>query len=227
VYHNGKKHRIGIHGSPESQVAYARFLAESKNNPGIFVPKGKTDATVKEVVAAFLNHAERTLGSPNYSHYRVVILDFLLKLYGDGTPADEFKPSSLRCVREEMINSGRFCRRQINEYTRRIVTIFTWAGEMEYVKPDTWTALKAVKRLPEGYPGTFDNPEREHISDDAIRRTLPFLPPTLRAMVKLQRLTGMRPSEVFNMQVGQVDRHTDSELWLYRIPHHKTEKRHC
>jgi integrase len=149
----------------------------------------------------------------------------MIKLYGDNTHADDFKTSCLRCLREEMIQSGRFCRNQVNDYTRRIISLFTWAGEMEYVKPETWTALKAVKHLPKGYPGTFENPEREEVSDAVIIRTLPFLPPTLVAMIKLQRLTGCRPSEIFNMRVGQIDRGTDPEFWIYRIPSHKTEEK--
>jgi len=225
VYLHGKKYRIGLHGSPESQIAYARLLAESKINPAFCPHKGKADTTVKEVAAAFLDHAERTLGKPNYTHYRIVVVDFLLKFYGDGTLVNDFKPSCLKLVRQEMIQSSRFCRKQINEYTRRIITLFTWAAEMEYANANTALALKTVKRLSEGYPGTFENPEREHVADEIIRRTLPFLPQTIQAMVRLQRLTGMRPSEVFNMRVGQIDRNADSGLWLYRIPHHKTEKK--
>jgi len=225
VYLHGKKYRLGPHGSTESQIAYARFLAESKADPVFCAHKGKADTTVREIAATFLDYAKRTLAKPNYTHYRIVVVDFLLKFYGDDTPADAFKPSCLKLLREEMIQSGRFCRKQINEYTRRITTLFTWAAEMEYANANTALALKTVKRLSEGYPGTFENPEREHVSDDIIRRTLPFLPLTLRAMVKLQRLTGMRPSEVFNMRVGQIDRNADPALWLYRIPHHKTEKK--
>jgi integrase len=82
-----------------------------------------------------------------------------------------------------------------------------------------------VKPLPEGYLGTFESPAREGIPDEVIRRTLPFMPPVLRAMVKVQRLTGMRPGEVFNMRVGEIDRTADSELWLYRLHSHKTEKK--
>jgi len=92
VYPHGKKFRIGLHGSPESQIAYARFIAESKANPAFHIHTGKADTTVREVAAAFLDHAERTLGPPNYAHYRIVIVDFLLKLYGD-TAAKDFKVS--------------------------------------------------------------------------------------------------------------------------------------
>jgi integrase len=124
-----------------------------------------------------------------------------------------------------MIQSGRFCRGTVNEYTRRIVAVFTWGTGEEYVNASTADALKTVKPLPEGYPGTFDNEERDDVPDDVVRRTLPFLPPMLAAMIQVQRMTGCRPSEIFNMKAGEIDKKSDPELWLYRLPRHKTEKK--
>ena len=103
--------------------------------------------------------------------------------------------------------------------------IFSWGVEEEHVQPNTALALKAVKPLPEGYAGTFDHPEREHVPDSIIIRTLPFAPPIIQAMLKLQRLIGMRPSEVFNMRVGKIDKNAAPELWLYKLVRHKTKKK--
>ena len=58
-----------------------------------------------------------------------------------------------------------------------------------------------------------------------IIATLPILPQTLQAMIKLQRLTGMRPSEVFGMTVGNIDRYSVPGIWLYRLASHKTQKK--
>jgi integrase len=113
----------------------------------------------------------------------------------------------------------------VNDYIRRIVSIFEWGVENELVQETTYRTLKTVKALPEGHPGTFENPAREHVPDEVIKRTLPFMPPTVSAMVQVQRLTGCRPGEIFNMRVGEIDKTTDPELWLYRLPHHKTEKK--
>ena len=84
--------------------------------------------------------------------------------------------------------------------------------------------MKAVKTLRKGEPGTYDNPPRKEVPDSVVQRTLPFMPPTLAAMVQVQRLTGMRPSEVFNMRVGEIDRTRSPELWYYTPAHHKTER---
>ena len=169
VYQNGKRIYLGDYGSPESHVAYSRFLAESRVNPTFHLTKGETDIVISELAAAFLDHAKATADTNSYSHNRVVIMDFLLKLYGDDTPVDEFKPSSLKLVRDEMIQSRRFCRRMVNRYAQRIVSVFGWGVENDLVQETTWRALKSVKSLPEGYPGTFDNEEREPVPEDVIR----------------------------------------------------------
>ena len=226
VYYRDKIHYLGLHGSPEALTAYNRFCAEIQSNP-IFTPQsGEASITIAELVAAFLDHAKATLKAPNYDHYRVVLMDFLLALYGDDkTAVDNFSPRCLKLVRQQLIISRRFCRKMVNEYTRRIVAVFSWGVGEEYVNSNTAATLKAVKPLPECYPGTFDNPEREDVPDDVIRRTLPFLPPLLMAMIQVQRMTGCRPSEIFNMKAGEIDRKSDPDLWLYRPAHHKTEKK--
>ena len=57
VYIDGKRIFLGPHGSQESKVAYARCLAE-RESPGFSPPKGEQGITVKEVAAAFLDHAK-------------------------------------------------------------------------------------------------------------------------------------------------------------------------
>jgi integrase len=224
VYYLGRRIYLGLHGSPESKVAYARFVAENRIETDIYLPKGKESVTVKDLVLSFLDHVKGTIALQNYGRHRTVVKE-LLKLYGDDTSADNFTPSCLKLFRQELVNSKRLCRTMVNDYTRRVVFMFTWGVGEELVSPLTEAVLKAIKPLPAGYAGTFDYPEREDVPDDVIKRTLPFMPPTVAAMVKLQRYTGMRPSEVFNMRVEEIDKTTDPEFWLYRLPTHKTQKK--
>ena len=216
VYHYGKPHYLGLHGSPESKIAYSRFIAEIQASPTAFLPTGEENVTVRELTAAFLDYAKANTAKKSYSFNRVIVLDFLDKFYGDDTPVDSFKPSCLKLVREEMVKSRRFCRKIVNRCINSIISIFAWGVENDLVQETTWRALKAVKALQEGTPGTFDNEEREPISDDVIRRTLPFMPPTLRAMVQLQRMLGMRPNEIFKMRASDIDTSRKNGLWYYR-----------
>jgi len=217
VYLNGKPRYLGLYGSPESKVAYSRFVAELQANPNpiFFLSAKEKHVTVRELTAAFLDHAAASFDYKDYSHCRVIVLDFLDKLYGDNFPVEDFKPRCLKLVREEMVQSRRFCRRIVNRYTFRIISIFAWGVEHDLVPEAIWRALKAVKSLREGEEGTFDNEEREPVSDDIIRRTLPFMPPMLRAMIQLQRILGMRPNEIFKMRVGDIDTTRGNGLWYY------------
>ena len=232
VYCNGRYIYLGgAYNSPESKIAYARFEAEWWQNARLAVEKRCNPApkveekrvTVRELTVAFLDYAKANIDPVSYGHSRVVILDFLDPLFGDGTAIDNFKPSSLKLVRNEMIQSGRLCRRTINDHTRRIVSIFAWGVEHDLVPETIWRALKVVKTLQKGYPGTFENKERQPVPDDVVKRTLPFMPPTVRAMVQLQRILGMRPNEIFKMRVGDIDTARGNGLWYYTPGRYKTE----
>ena len=224
VYHNGRPHYLGLHGSPESKVAYARFVAELQANPTVSPLRGENQVVIRVLTAAFLDHAKANIDPISYGHFRIVVLDFLDKLFGDNTPVNDFTPRCLKLVRKEMIQSGRFCRRTINDYTFRVISIFAWGVENDLVPEATWRALKVVKSLRKGEEGTFDNEERQPISDEVIRRTLPFMPPTLRAMVQLQRILGMRPNEIFKMRVGDIDIARGNGLWYYVPGSYKTSR---
>ena len=52
-----------------------------------------------------------------------------------------------------------------------------------------------------------------------IEAVLPELTPPVRAMVRLQLLTGMRPREVLKMKAGDIE--TTGEVWTYRPESHK------
>ena len=124
VYHHGKREYLGDYGSPESKAAYARFVTEYQANPTFHLTKEKADIAVCELTAAFLDHAKVNTDKKSYSFHRIVILDFVDKLYGDDTPVDEFKPSSLKLVRDAMIQSRRFCRKILNRCVNGIVSVF-------------------------------------------------------------------------------------------------------
>ncbi|GHT20720.1 hypothetical protein FACS189419_00340 [Planctomycetales bacterium] len=54
-----------------------------------------------------------------------------------------------------------------------------------------------------------------------MERALPFLPPVIADMVRLQLLTGMRPSEVCGMCPGEINKSLFPDRWLYEPAKHK------
>jgi integrase len=61
------------------------------------------------------------------------------------------------------------------------------------------------------------------VDEDHFRAVLPFLTPTVRALVELLALTGMRPSEACRIRPCDIER--NGAVWVYKPPHHKTRHR--
>jgi len=96
VYHRGRPHYLGRHGSPESKTAYARFLAELQSNPNptVFLSSEENHVTVRELTSAYLDYAEANINPTDYGHCNVIVQDFLDKLYGDGIPSMTSSPGA-------------------------------------------------------------------------------------------------------------------------------------
>jgi integrase len=59
------------------------------------------------------------------------------------------------------------------------------------------------------------------IADAVVIATVPYLPVVVAVMVRIQRLTGARPGEIYQMRPGDDDR--SAAIWENRPASHKTE----
>jgi integrase len=224
-WYNGKRIYHGAWGSPEAEKNYKRFIAALLENPSMPLRMGGDSGggvLVSELAAGYFDHIENSRMDKTTVNLFKQAIGYLAEVYGE-LAVNEFSPKKLKAVRSQMVKAATLCRNTVNRYSCNIVRIFQWGVEEELVQESVYNALRVVKSLPKGTPGTFDHPEREAVPDEVIAATLPFLPPTVAAMVQVQWLTGMRPSEVFKMRVGDIDRSRDNGLWYYS-PKHKTEE---
>ena len=191
IRYQGKKISLGRWGSDESKQAYARFITELQNNPlpNLAVARssaklsapGNQEGLICELTVLYLRHIKANNIDPaDYNRCEMILEDFLLPLYAD-FPANSFSPKCLKAVRSNMVASERFCREGINKSIRRIIAMFSYGVEEELCSPQTVAALREVKTLRKGAAGTFDHPPREPVPDEVVKRTLPFLTPTLQA----------------------------------------------
>ncbi len=206
----------------------AGWLASGRQGPPDTREAGRPDepphggVTVGGLILRFWAHAERHYrradGSPTSEpdNYRLSLRP-LRKLY-ESLPADEFSPQKLKAVRQVMIDVG-LNRLVINQRVGRIVRVFKWAVAEELVPVTVYQALKAVPGLQRG---RTEAPEPEPVlpvPDDQVQVVLPHLLPEVAAMVRLQRLTGMRPGEVCQLRPCDLDR--SAAVWSYRPQRHK------
>jgi integrase len=142
----------------------------------------------------------------------------LRQLYGRTLAAD-FGPKSLKALRQHLIEQD-LCRNVVNRRISRIKRLFKWAASEELVPGTLYHSLQAVSGLRFGRSAARETEPVQPVPDEWVEAVLPYLPPTLVTMVKLQRLTGMRPAEVTLMRGGDIDR--SCETWIYEPRDHKT-----
>ena len=126
---------------------------------------------------------------------------------------------AFKTVRAEFIKAD-LCRTTIGYHLGKIRRFIKWAVENELLPGDAYHRLQAVAPLRAGRDGIREPRKITPVADEHVDLVLPHVSPPVRAMVELQRLTGMRPGEVVIMTMGQIDR--SGELWIYRPNRHKT-----
>lgn len=138
-------------------------------------------------------------------------------------PVDKFTPVLLEKLRKELIESKKepLSREYVNKCISQIKQIFKWGVSRQMVKPDTYASLVALGDLKKGRSKAKELPDVPPVPDEVINATLPYLPSTVADMVRLQRLTGMRPQDVTNMRLCDID--TSQDVWVYVPWEFKTE----
>ncbi len=221
----GVRRYLGVHGSKESREAYGRLIAEWTANNGRLATD-PDQITIVELIAEFWKFAEGYYANPNgdatseLECYRAAFKP-LVAVYGK-TPARDFGPISLKAVRRKMIDLG-WCRSYINRQVFRTKRVFKWGASEELIDASVFHRLETVESLKLGRTDAPEPDRIEPVEASVVEATLPHLTPTVRAMVEVQRLTGMRPGEVCRMRVADLD--MTGSVWVYSPEHHKTAYR--
>jgi len=222
---NGKRIYLGKFGSAEAAQNYARCVAEwaiSNTEPGqASQPIGTI--TVNSLAIAYLDHSKKS--TPNHYYGQRTAVKILLQLYS-GITVDSFTPKCLAAVQHQFvqqvdINGKPRSRQYCNSLTYYIRKMFRWGVAQELVTPCTADALKYVPALRQGRTTAPESTPREDVLDEVVDATLPYLLPTVAAMVQVQRWATMRPGEVCWMRVGDIDTTRNDGVWLYHPTKHK------
>jgi len=218
----GKDIWLGKHGTPESLVKYDEVIAELLQNREGSGARTVRRITVTALMAQWWVEAKRRYAGRgkgmfgNAGNWRTTI-KMLREAYGD-LPADDLGPKKVRDLIEATAKEQGWSRTYARDHMNRIRIIYKWAVSEELVDVASYERLRTVT-IRAGKHTEAAGP----VSDELVDKTLPLLKPRIAAMVQLLRLTAMRPNELVQMQVDDVDRSGD--VWVYRVREHKTKYR--
>jgi integrase len=221
---------LGPHGSPESYAEYNRLVAEwsaAKGAPPAHTPGSPTDVSITELYRDFLEWATAHYPSPQgHASSELANLKDALKplrqLYGH-TAAQSFGPLALQALQQHLVTTG-LCRTTINARINRVRRLFKWAVAQEKLSAEVYVRLQTVQGLQLGRGHVRESEPVEPVALDVVTATLPYLPTPVAAMVRLQVLTGCRPSEAMALTPSQLKRDGQG-CWEYRPAHHKNKHR--
>lgn len=220
----GRDHYLGRYGTKASRAEYDRLIAEWLAAGRPQQPAKETDLTVAELALAYQRHAQtyyrKASGRPTKTVN--VVKAAMLKLtdiYSD-LLALEFGPRHLKTVQQAMIRAGA-ARSYINDVSAVIKRMFKWAVAEEFLPITVYQTLAVVPGLRQGRTEARETEPRRPVDDAVVDATLAKLPGVVADMVRVQRLTGMRPGEVCLLRPCDVDRTAD--VWLFTPSEHKTE----
>ncbi len=225
---DGKDRYLGLHGSPESHREYADWIAgRQAGTPPQPNPAPAGNLSVNELLDICWNQhfcgyysqdGKLTTEGANMA----LVIRTLSALYGM-TLASEFGPKRLKELRQHMITVQGLARIEVNHRIGRIKRIYKFAVSEELVPPAIFHGLQAVSGLRYGRCDARESTPITTVPDLWVCAVLPFVSPQIAAMIVVQRLTGMRPSEVVIMR--RCDIEMSGRVWEYRPYTHKNRWR--
>lgn len=243
VWWNGRWWTLGKQGSEKAKKEHRRLLLIWQSDP-FAIPEAPEDLLVSELLRDWLASDASPEGDHRSAAMRAVNL--LLEVHED-TTVDKFGPVALatwqawlcrQCDRPPLLTAGRplWNRTYIAAMVRWIRQAFKWAVATERIEYSRYEALRTV--APPKFEQCREPEPVQAVAGDVVEATLPHLRPPVRAMVRLQQLTGARPEEVCQLcpsmirrggkvevpGVGFVD--LDAEgVWVYLPAKWKTRHR--
>jgi integrase len=219
---NDRDFYLGPWNSPASKAEYDRITSEwlvrgrRLDEPGA----DRGEILVKQLLDGYWTHVVATM--PDLEAKKVKLaLKPVRKLYGEAKAA-EFGPVAFKAVRATLIEAG-LSITTVRDRLGTIKRMIAWGVENELLPGDALHRLQAVSGLRAGRdkvkPARKVAPARE----EHITAILDNVSPTIRAMVELQAVSGMRPGELWVMTTGQIDRTVNP--WMYSPVRHKTASR--
>jgi integrase len=218
VFMDGKRHYLGRWNSPEARKRYRLLITEweaAHRGEAVYRPSGVL-VTVRDLVAAFLTHAEVYYRHPDGTPTSQVrtfawAARDLLDSHAD-TPAAEFEPADLRALRDRWATARvrgdgqRWTRAAVNVALKKVKAIFDWGAAEGYVPEANAALLAKVKGLPPQRSAAREPGPVRPVPLPLLWRSLGELADAWQTIALVQLRCGCRPGEACRMRGDELFR---------------------
>lgn len=238
----GRDITLGPWGSREAQARYDAALAEWLGEGRRWTSRlpMSTWGDLARLYEEYAKGYYRKHGRQTASFTTVIRVCQLLFWSGlNETPLAEVGPRQISLWQEYLLNDPeeRWARSTINNYTRVLFDMFRWAVSQERFDAERYTAIKTVRLLRKGRSMAAGmKVAREGrrvlpVPQGQLDAVLAEAVPSVKAMIELQLVTGMRPGELCAMRKRDLRPTRSPEVWAYvvagtanKTDHHDIER---
>ena len=191
-----------------AEAAAARYWEEHTRQTARHEPSG---ATVADLCAAWDVHCREYYKDPANA---ILGVRMFRELYGSAAVAELTHTDMLR-LRDALVRSG-VSRTTVNARLWRVKFMLGWALDEALIPAAVKAELTQVKGVKRGRSAAPERAPVRPVDDATVAATVEHMMPNTADMVRVHRLTGMRPCELCALRWSLVDR---SRLpWVYRVP---------
>ena len=203
VNHANKRIPMGRWGSSESEHNYRTFCASwTPEDPLNLALSGKP-ITVEKLTELFLADIEPTQSKKMILYYRT-ISEVLTTLYAN-ISVEKFGPKELYIVQKYIWDLPKqYATSHVNKLMELARKMFYWGSRRSLVPESVIDNLRKIKPV-NIHRGTYKTTKKKILNipdDETLERMSPYLPPTIIAMVKIQKITGMQVKEILRIQTA-------------------------
>ena len=182
--------------------------------------------TLREVLAGYLDHVERSYSSrepANIASRMRLFSRYWSRNVGEEAPVTSLRHAVLCDYLMHLAAKG-LSWGYSTKCRRDILAMVSWAVTRGLAPPSLRADLREVPNLKRSTPGLRSDCRVKAVSREVIDATLPHLPPSVAAMVELGYLTGARSCEIRAFRAEQVRRVSDCD-WRIVLETHKNSWR--
>ena len=194
-----------------AEDAAARYWEEHTRQNVRNAPGG---VSVADLCAAWDAHCREYYKGSSTSMNAIIDVRMFRDLFGQAAVA-ELTHADMLQLRDALVRSG-VSRTTVNLRLWRVKYMLAWALDEAIIPAAVKAELTQVRGVKRGRTSAPERQPVRPVDDATIEKTVAKMMPNTADMVRVHRLTGMRPCEMCALRWSLIDR--TRTPWVYRVP---------